>query len=210
MEEKLYFKPEDYGKKKEKRTKGEKAEGKNHKALKLTVFLLFLVIIIFIILWLLHGKTTVSGQYPENIKNESLECTSDKIVYEKINSVDSNNKELKIVAVFVNENKLSSISLRYALTYPTESEAYSAESVSHVQFGRSLSADGLSFEEFNNKFSIVGDKLIVTLYATGGDFKEYANSYFLIGQNDFPQSLVDFRKIYEEQGFICASTNDKK
>ncbi|MBR2587354.1 hypothetical protein IKE71_03230 [Candidatus Saccharibacteria bacterium] len=48
------------------------------------------------IILLLHGKTTTSGQYPASVCNESLTCESKSITYEKVNQVNSDDKDLKI------------------------------------------------------------------------------------------------------------------
>ena len=91
MEEKLYFKPASYGKgikQKEKPVKRkEKEDGeKTHRVRNLVLFLLFIAIIIIVILWLLHGRTITTGQYPANVKNESLECVSTSLTYPKLGS----------------------------------------------------------------------------------------------------------------------------
>lgn len=79
MEEKLYFKPADYGKGKKKAEKDKPKEKENHKVAKLIGILLFLLIVVVIIIWLLRGKITTTGQYPENVKIESLKCESAKV-----------------------------------------------------------------------------------------------------------------------------------
>ena len=125
MEEKLYFKPADYGKgKKRKRAEeDEPKEKKNHKALKLIGVLVFLTILIVVIIWLLQGKTTTTGRYPANVRNESLSCLATDKAYEPANRISSDNKELKIDMIFYGAEKLSSVSLKYTLTFASSEEA---------------------------------------------------------------------------------------
>ena len=127
MEEKLYFKPADYGKVIEKKDKPEKPDGSNkndnHHIRNLILFLALIAIIVLIILWLLHGKTTIRGQYPENIKNESLSCISTTAIYEKADERIADKRELKINAVFYGENNLSAIGLRYAQDFENNGDA---------------------------------------------------------------------------------------
>lgn len=204
MEEKIYFKPEEYGKKKENKKK------KNHKGIKLAVFLLFLAVIVFIILWLLRGKTTTSGQYPANIRNESLVCESNSIIYEKVDNVHSDNRELKISMVFNDTKKLGSASLKYTLHFTSSEEAHSAEAVSHAQFNLALQALGYDAGKFNNKFSEIGSDLVITLNLTSDkSLDDATKSYFLVDyaeDNRLPESLSDYRRNYESQGFTCVST----
>ncbi|MBQ8996426.1 hypothetical protein IJ095_00120 [Candidatus Saccharibacteria bacterium] len=206
MEEKLYFKPEEYGKKKEKR---EKSEKKNHKGLKLVIFLIFIVVIIIVVLWLLRGKTTVSGRFPENIKNESLECSATNQVYEKINRIKPASSETKITMIFYGTNELNSINLRHTMHLASNKEAGEAEAIVHVQLAENLASSGLGYEEFDNKFTRIDGDLTLSLYSNSKFKKDTAYEYFLINKTAVPTSLEEFRAIYESQGFICKSSIDK-
>ena len=206
MEERLYFEPETSGKKK---IKKEKEKKKNHKFLKLFFFLLFLLIIILIIIWLLNGSKTISGQYPENVKNESLTCISNNIQYEKTSWIDSDNKELKINAIFNGEDSLKTISLIYTLTYASEEDAYFAEAKSHAQINEGFATIGYNTRKFNNKFSRYDNKLIITLTASGAEIDEYSADYFLLPKEETKarlEKLSDYEKELEAKGLKCAST----
>lgn len=210
MEEKLYFEPENYGKKKEHKEPQKKSEKKDHRILKLLGFLLFLAIIFLIIIWLLRGRTTTSGQFPANVRNESLVCESDNITYEKVNSVSSDDKNLKISMVFNGEASFSSASLKYTLHFASSGEAHSAEAVSHAQFNLALQALGYDAGKFNNKFSEIGSDLIITLnLSSSKTLDDTTRSYFLVeyAENDMlPETLSEYRHNYESQGFACIST----
>lgn len=211
MEEKLYFKPAKYGKGIKQKAKPEKTadENKNHRVRNLIFFLIFIVVIVLIILWLLRGKTTVSGQYPENVSNESLTCVSINTQYEKTSWIDSDNKELKINAIFNGTELLKSISLIYTLHYADESEAYYAEAKSHAQLNDGFAAVGFDVRKFDNKFARYGNKLIISLTANKSEINEYSASYFLLPVEDGDlklKTISDYKNAFEGQGFSCTTT----
>ena len=218
MEEKLYFKPADYGagkkKEKQRREQPDKADKKDRRALKLVIFLTFIALIILAILWLLRGKTTISGQFPANVRDESLVCESDKITYEKVNQINSENKNLKISMVFNGKESLKSADLKYTLTFGSYSEAYSAEAISHAQFGLGLQTLGFDLSKFSNKFSIIDNVLDISLHLSSEKGVDDATrSYFLINykdDNSLPLDLSEYRQNYESQGFTCASTTEQQ
>ena len=212
MEEKLYFKPADYGKGTKKKVKPIKNDKKGHRVLKLVFIIVFVVLIVLVILWLLRGKTTTTGRYPENVKSESLECASNQIVYSKADKMDSENKELKITMIFYGENELSSGNLKYTLHLDSHLQAAQAESLLHSQFAKNLSASGHKFEEFDNKFTVMDGDLVITLHLSDGKINEQSKDYFLIEQTTagaLPKTLSEYRKNYENQGFSCKSSLDK-
>lgn len=213
MEEKLYFKPADYGKgKKRKRAEeDEPKEKKNHKVLKLIGVLVFLAILVVVIIWLLQGKTTTTGQYPANVRNESLSCLATDKAYEPANRISSDNKELKIDMIFYGAEKLSTMSLKYTLTFASNEEAYSAEAFNHAGFNLGLQERGFSSGSFNNKFSLMDNILVLALHADASEVEEeLVREYFLLDRSAFPKTLSDFRKHYESTGFSCTSTIDNK
>lgn len=201
MEESLYFKPEMSGKKKNGENK------KEHKLLKLFCFFLLLLTIVLIIIWLLRGSKTISGQYPENIKNEALTCESTNIDYSKITSTKSEDKSLKINLVFSGKDKLKSASLIYTLYYSSKAEVVDAEAFAHAEFNNGLYDTGFDVDKFSNKFARYDDRLIISLFANQSDITEYTTSYFMIDANDkTPTTINEYQNNYELQGFACKST----
>lgn len=207
MEEKIYFKPGRYGKGM-KRESAESSKRKKRIGLKLSAFLLVLIIIVIIIL-LLRGKTTVSGRFPENVKNESLECGIVNQVYEKTNHIKFASSETKITIIFYGTSELNSINLRYTMHLASSKEAGEAEAIAHVQFAENLAGSGLGYEEFDNKFTRIDGDLTLSLYSNGKFKKDTAYEYFLINKTAVPTSLEEFRTVYESQGFACKSSIDK-
>lgn len=210
MEEKLYFKPESYGKGRKKKQQTEQrveknTEDKNHKVLKIVCLLLFLLILIIIIIWLLHGKTTTTGQYPANVKNESLECTSHKLTYNKLGTVSPAPKEttLTLTAVFSGSSELRTLSLKNLMTFESNSEAIVAEARTHANFNIGLRPYNYDVSKFDNKFSIMSSKLLVNLTLKKSEYDEFSKDYFLITSEQLPTTLADFKQEYEAQGFTC-------
>lgn len=210
MEEKLYFKPVKYGKgikKRKEKIEKDNKDGNDHRVHTLVLFLLLIAVVVIVILWLLHGKTSTTGQYPANVRTESLECVSDDVNYSKIGSTKYHvvSKELKLSLLFVGEESLKAISLKDSLTFNTEVEAKNAEAVVHATFNTSLVATGYNSEEFDNKFSIIDNKLVVTVHS-GSHIDERSKGYFLIESNENPNTLQEFRNIYETKGFTCKTS----
>ena len=213
MEEKLYFKPANYGKGKKKEQTEQKSEPKtktkqNHKALKLVIVLLILAIVVAIIIWLLHGKTTTTGQYPANVKNEYLDCASNSITYPKVGEVDSDKKELKATMVFLGQQELSSISIKYTLMFSDEEKAHFAEPIVNTRFHENIAQVIDQYSAFNNKVTLLDDTVIVTLHASKNDLVDLAKEFFMINKNDNPVSLYDFKTNFESQGFACKASTD--
>ncbi|MBR3204492.1 hypothetical protein IKF81_02300 [Candidatus Saccharibacteria bacterium] len=199
MEEKIYFKPKE-GIKKHK-------SKKEHKWLNLTIVCILLLAIIIIIFYLLRGKNTISGQYPENIRNESLSCEKEKSDYEKANLKEIENSDIKINIIFNDKKAVKSISLIYTAIFPTEKDAYATEAVSHAFFNKSLEASGYSASKFSNKYARYDNKLILSLTANGNEIDSFSAPFFMIKTNEGDEvnmnNLESYRSMYESQGFTC-------
>ena len=212
-EKDLYFQPESYGsgKKKEHKEPKKKPEKKDHRILKLLGFLLFLLIIILIILWLLRGKTTVSDQYPANVKTESLVCVSTELTYPKLGNFTPVPEEtnLTLTAIFSSEDSLKTISVKNLMSFLSNHDAIIAEARTHANFNIGLRAYDYDTDKFDNKFSIMNEKLLVNLTVKKSELDEFSKNYFLITSDDLPTSLADFQQEYEAQGFVCSTDNNE-
>ncbi|MBQ3468374.1 hypothetical protein IJH19_02485 [Candidatus Saccharibacteria bacterium] len=217
MEEKLYFKPGNYGKGIKKKTakpdNNKDAGAKSHSLRNLIIFVLVLTIIIMVILWLLRGKTTTSGRFPENIKNESLECNISGLIYEKTNRITSPKTETKITMIFYGVDDLNSINLRHTIHLSSSEEAARSEAIAHVQLAENLADSGLDYGEFNNKFTRIDNNLTLELYDNGSFKKDIMYGFFLVDKisdsDHYPTKLEEFRNNYENKGFACKSSIDK-
>ena len=211
MEEKLYFKPASYGKGNKKKEKLDDSKN-DYRIRNLVLFSLLIVVIVAVILWLLRGKTTTSGQFPENVKTESLTCVSTKLVPEKLNGATSSDREVKISAIFRGADDLKSISLVYTLNYASPDEAYGYEAKSHAEFNKALAASGYSVSKFSNKFSRYDNKLIISLSANNNEIDQISASYFMLNigeKGELAKTITDYMQNYEMQGFACKSTTEK-
>lgn len=214
MEEKLYFKPASYGKGIKKKDKPEKPvetkkEEKSHRTRNLVFFLTLVIVIILAILWLLRGKTTTTGQYPENVKNEYLDCISKNTTYSKVGDVSSDEKELRATMVFLGKEELSSISIKYTLNFADKSAASYAEPIVNTRFHENIAEVIDQYSAFNNKVTLLDDAIVVTLHASKTDLKDdLAKEFFLIPKTKSPATLSDYREIFEVQGFTCESSLD--
>lgn len=208
MENKLYFEPANFGKGKKKEQKGSES-GDNKRFLKLTGFLIFLLVIGGIIFWFLRGKTTVSGDFPANIGAESLTCSKENAIYEKINYAGGDKKHARITAIFDGSETLRTLSFNYSLIFSSDTEVKAAEGTAHYSFARYLADDGLDFTEFENKFSIIGNELIISLFVEQAGINNKSAPYFML--EDVPtDTLSGYRDSYESLGFSCSSTIDNK
>lgn len=209
MEEKLYFKPAKYEKKdRAERNKSNKAKKeKSYRGIKLIIFIVVVVAVILLIVWLLRGKDTVSGRYPENVRDESLSCEKSKEDYEKAKLVDIEDSNVKLNLIFKSQSELKTVSLIYTAIFPTESDAYAVEAVSHAQFNKNLGAAGYSVSKFSNKYARYDNKLIFTLTANANELDEISAPFFMIKTNDDgkieAKDLKTYRSMYESQGFVC-------
>lgn len=174
--------------------------------------MLFLLVLIIIIIWLLHGKTTTTGEYPANVKNESLECTSHELTYNKLGTVSPAPKEttLTLTAVFSGSNELRTLSLKNLMTFESNSEAIVAEARTHANFNIGLRTYNYDTDKFDNKFSIMHEKLLVNLTLKNKEYDEFSKDYFLLASDPLPASLDDFKEVYEAQGFTCRTTFDEQ
>ena len=210
MEEKLYFAPAKFGKGKKKEQKSSEP-GNKKRFLKLAGFLIFLLVVGGVIFWFLHGKTTVSGNFPANITTESLACSSDGSTYEKVSYNGSLKNRARITIIFEGTESLRNYSLSYTMSFSSNAAAKSAEGVIHYNFGRDLSANGFGFSEFDNRFSIQSNELIISLYASKEDLaRKNAAPFFMLEEGNHLATLVDYRTFLESINFTCRSTTDNK
>lgn len=201
MEEKIYFEPETTKKKKQ-------SKRKDRRFLGAFFFLAFLMIVILVIIWFLRGSRTVSGHYPANVRNEYLNCSSDKITYLKVGEVESKEKELKATMVFLGEEQLSSISIKYTLKFEDKGAATYAEPIVNTRFHENIAQVIDQYSAFNNKVTLLDDTITVTLHASKNDLVDLAKEFFMIRKTNEPVSLADFRDNFEKQGFLCEASTD--
>ena len=70
---------------------------------------------------------------------------------------------------------------------------------------------GYNVGKFSNKFARYGNKLILSLYATVSEIDEYSADYLMLDKEPgiAERTLVEFKQIYEKQGFACEATTEQ-
>ncbi len=209
MEEKLYFKPANYGKGKKKEQSEQKSEPKtkkNRKAFKLVIVLLVLTVIVAVIIWLLRGKTTTTSEKIPNVKSSSLICSSNSFVYPIFTYDEAKVRNLNI-KIISTEDKLKSISLEYTLFYDSIEAATGSAAHNHGAMNISFGKVGLKPDSYNAKYTILSDQFRMNLYATEKKLDETAKRYFLIEtEGAFPTHVTELKQNYEAQGFTCETS----
>ena len=209
MEEKIYFTPEKHNNK--------KPNKRDHqiykKIIRYIILIIFTCVIIAVVVLLLHGKTTVSGAYPENVKNTALSCKSNKNVPPKMGlSPSSTSHEVDIEAIFSGTEKLKKLSLVFRQDFASEDDAYMAETISHAGFNKSLAGANYSSDKFTNKFSRYDTKLIISLFANENEIDQISAPFFMIAlpnnNETLPKTIDDLRSNFEAQGFECVIANN--
>lgn len=192
-----------------------KSKSKKHRSnlpVQFGVFLIVLAVIIVVLVFLLRGRETTTGEFPNPVTNEALTCKKNSVAYTKISTLGSKSQEIAVTMIFNGTTSLNKISLDYTLKFDSAAAATdSIKATAQEQFTNYLSIDKFSFTEFNNKFSLIKDKLLVSLYGDSTDLESSARaSYFMLDtKKSTPKTLEDFRKAYEKQSFKCTSTTDK-
>ena len=82
--------------------------------------------------------------------------------------------------------------------------------MTHNQFNIGVQNAGYSAGKFNNKFTVMDNKLVVTLSIPNGKLDDFAKSYYLIpSESNLPMTLKEYKEIYESQGFTCESSIER-
>ena len=178
---------------------------RTHQIVRLAGVIVILLAVIIALWLLLRGKTTTSGRYPDNIKDESLVCSSDSKIYDKLGSFSPapSSTELKITAIFRGTDTLNRLSIKNLMTFESQSEAVVAEARSHANFNLGLQALNVDSGSFENKFSILDKQLLFNLTARKSDITDFSKAYFMLKSDKLPETLADYKAEYESQGFKC-------
>lgn len=174
------------------------------------VFLCVLAIISLFV-FLMRGNTTISGNYPENVKDNSIICNSDNFDYPFFRYDNSLEKNAKISILF-NDDSFKSISLVYTLFYNNEIGAKTSETQNHAAMNINFGESGLGGDSFSAHYNINGNKMTMNIYATSSDLQAmHGNKYFLIDNLPLESSIEQYKKHLEKQGFACEiNINNKR
>ena len=164
---------------------------------------LIFIAIILILLFFMQGSTTISGEFPDLEKTESLSCTAENIDYPTFVYDNSKRKTTKIDAVF-KDGKLQSISLVHTLYYDNNKEIIDSEALNHA----AVNIDSKAADIFDAHYSKFDDAMSMTMYTEYQNLNNSNKKYMmlnLVSIND-----LDFESVkqnYETQEFICRVDN---
>ena len=163
--------------------------------------------IILLFAFLMKGTTIVSGSYPENVRDNSVICSSSSFNYPFFRYDSSLEKYAKISILFNGDN-LKSISLIYTLFYSNEIGAKTSEAQNHAAMNIHFGEDGLGGDSFSAHYNINGNKITMNIYATPSDLQTtYGSKYFLIDGLPLESSIEQYKNHLEKQGFACEINN---
>ena len=173
--------------------------------------ILFVVVLLAIVLLFLAlgGTHTTTGNFPADVETKTLECISSKQAYDKLSwDTSSPAGSARIVGIFSGQGSLVKLSFEYSITYESQESLETEEPYLRANLAKNLDKDGLSFDEFENKFTIHQNTISLAIYAEPDDITEKSSAYFLLSSKDLPTNYLEFRSAYENQRFKCSSTSD--
>lgn len=173
---------------------------------------IFLVLIagIFLVWFLMKGKTTISGNWPEPETSQSITCEIDNFAYPFFAYDKSTKKNIKINIIFNNDN-LYSIALINTLYYDTENAIASSEAINHASMGLSFADNDLDAESLGMSFSKLQDSLKMSLYAKKSEINNQSAKYFMLEKTsaDGAYTFDEIKYLYENKGFNCKIINEE-
>jgi len=177
------------------------------------IVIVVMIAVLLLISFALKGKTTVSGEYPANIKTGAIVCNKNNASYPYIDAPDSESHRMgsvRIVGTYNESKIIEKIALDFTTIFNDKGEAEVGKAYMHGEFGKRLSADDLSFSEFDNNFSLVDKKVVVSLFAPIDKINEHNYQYLLLKSKPDRNLLVNaFTQNYQGLGYNCVSTSSK-
>lgn len=162
----------------------------------LTVFIVALIIILG------KGKTTITGEYPTNVSDDSLVCSADGLKYPFF-TYDESNKKTTEIRILFSRDAIKSISLTHTLFYDDMTNVIGSEAHNHAALGKSFANDGLGVDEFNAVYTKFDDRMQMNLYATNAQLNDVSMKYFMLNTKEFLIGIDDFQRAYQNYGFRC-------
>lgn len=171
----------------------------------LIAFILVLVFVVILIIFLLRGQTTVSGEYPEDVKDRSLVCRVEYLSYPIFTYDGSDKKDLEVSIIF-GQSSARSISLKYNLYYSDAEKIKASEAINHAAMNKSFGADSLHADALGISYARLSDRMSTSLYSQFGKVDSVSAKYFMIDRYEdysIPSSLEELKANYERKGFSC-------
>jgi len=183
---------------------------KNRTNLAILISIMLIVATITLIIgFLLRGKTTVTGNFPDPVSSDSIICEGDNIEYPYFKTSTAEKTTTRITSTFT-DGKLSSVSMVYSLFDDNSSTINNSESANHARINLATQADGLGSDIFNLHFSKLADRLEARFYAEAKDINNVSSKYLMLeplSDNNAVYSKNFVQKNYEAKGLKCLAEN---
>lgn len=164
--------------------------------------ILIIVAILLTFWFFLQGKTTVSGNFPENEKNEILICSTDGKEYPFFRYQRASNTTTEVNIIF-KDGSLNALALKQFSYYDTPSMAIDSWNQNHAAMGTSFGKNGMSGDALSASYFKENNLMRMTLYASLNEINTTSATYFLIKDFSLSTTSDEFAKYYEEMGFNC-------
>lgn len=185
----------------------EKSRKKTNKNWYILMLVVGIIILIVFIIWLLmKGDIKTTGEYPDDVKNSSLSCTTAGFKYPFSKYDESTKKETTVNILFIN-NKIDSITLIYTLNYDTERGIIASEANIHADMNKSFADSGLGVDALGANYAKTDNAMTLTLHADKGILDANSGKYFLINDIPIDSSISVYARNYKNQGFKCNKNN---
>ena len=191
----------------EENTEKSKKSNKSNKNWWIIILAVGVILLIVFVFWLLvKGDVKTTGEYPDDVKDSSLTCTTTKVEYPFFTYDESSSKEATINMLFKNK-ELNSISFIYSLKYDNERAVTASEAHNHAAMNISFAKVGLEADALNANYTRTNNEMILTLHATMADLNEDSGKFFLINDIPVDSSISRYARNYKNQGFKCEKDN---
>lgn len=165
--------------------------------------LLICVAVVCLLLFLMNGKTTITGENEGTKVQEKIVCTSNDTAYPLFSYDNSDQKSIEVTATF-QDDELDSIALIYKLYYSDAEMIEKSESVNHGELNILSQDEGFGPDAFNATYGKLKDALQLSLFAKKDDLNNKAMKYFMLSKlNMTPYTQEKITKLYNEQGLDC-------
>ena len=168
----------------------------------------FVAIIIILLIFLMQGKTTTSGNYPENVSSHSMTCVVNNVEYPFFTYDKSDSQSTTINMIFSN-NKIKNISLIHVMNYSSEEMITGSEAFNHAAMNKSFGS-ALGPDALGARYSKLDNAMKMSLFADNSEITDISAKYFLIDlDNANSRGMDDYKKNYESKKFDCQIINNK-
>lgn len=165
----------------------------------------FAIFAIVITISLASQRGVKRGENPDAVYLSSLTCESDEYVYPFLVFNESVRSELRIIAVF-GDNEFKTISLQQMLYYDDDESIKASEASNHAAMNISFGDNGLEADALGANFARIQGGMRFGLYETRDKIDDEYMQYFLLDRVD-GYDYEHIRQAYEELGMICEGAN---